>query len=687
MTAGTVSISVPSDCTLVLVNCYYTGVAPTSNPTFQLNATDDFTRVYQYNQGSPGYENQLVEYLVDPDTGTQDLDWSGLPNAYGGMLIVVSFWKGVDTTDPIGAEASGNNTQSVTVSSCGTDDVLVGMYSSFNKNLNITPAGQNQTAIKEDLYGAPRYNYIGVAYEQNDTIFYATGTTDGSVNLYAFVLNAEDTGPTAVEKIGTAATYYQPTYDSDDEQGSRSLVVPTDCDCIVATYVCNWPDTYGSKWYDWSPPFFKLGTTPFQKIVSVMNPDVNYDQVVIIEVLTAPATGSQTLYWDTTALETVNPTEGVVIIWDYYKNVDPDDPVVDFDVGIEAGVDITGMTYSTGDMMVGVAMNTGASSPTITDNGQTQVWKVQAEDVNRDNWGGLAIKASSGDFYITDVTGHGATAAIVLRFFVADAFLYAGADLGEIGFADAQAGEAEVGMTSTIGFTETMDNDLELAGQIFEGIGFNVVTDGVNASVWNSAMGIGFTEIAEAFNLSAYLRQYAETLVITYEATLTGAADGLSDYLIPRFRSIQIRLRQGDPSYLGVVLVYSSDALGEIQSRSNGTLVVDMIGKADGAEILREPLMIADLENIRYDRGVESQSITLVGYRTQTFTGGAEPIALPAVMTESMSNEGLMRFRCALPDFYLKPGYLASYDIHEITVGSIVYNIAGDGQVYMDVSE
>lgn len=465
------------------------------------------------------------------------------------------------------------------------------------------------------------------------------------------------------------------------------MVVPADADLVLMCMVANW--TKGSvEWYRDSSPFFSFGSggDPFTKAACIMDPDASYGQVIIIEVFPAPTQfGIVNFQWDTTGVQTHYPSEGTVFMWDFFKGVDPDDPIKDWGISEDSSTDITGLDAASVDCMIGVAFD-NPSNPSVNFNSQIQLNYYKASGSLDDNWINLCYKYGETDFYWSD-GGQGAGCAIILRKLVENAFFYADSAAG-IGFSEGMGSlEIELGAKTGIGFTEQTNQDKEKEGSGLEGISFSAVTVGFNSSVWDVAAAVGFTDASGAFNLSAYLRQYGEVLTWSYNAILTGVADGLADEVLTGLKSIQVRMRSGDPSYLNVVAVYTTDLLAAIQARSNGNLVVNMVATpAGGGGSLTETLISAPLDTVRFDRGGESQSITLVGYKTQTYGGGSVPVVLQGVMSESMMATGLMRYRCARPDFYLKPGQLASVGSTEITVAEISYSLA-PGNQYMDVSE
>lgn len=100
---------------------------------------------------------------------------------------------------------------------------------------------------------------------------------------------------------------------------------------------------------------------------------------------------------------------------------------------------------------------------------------------------------------------------------------------------------------------------------------------------------------------------------MVYTLTLTGAADGQSDVVLP-MASFQSRARAAAQTYLGVVVPWTTAYAAAIALRPNGTLVIAAGPRyADGTENLTIMLR-ATLDRVDVDRGPKNSSITLHGY-------------------------------------------------------------------------
>lgn len=119
--------------------------------------------------------------------------------------------------------------------------------------------------------------------------------------------------------------------------------------------------------------------------------------------LVNPPTGAQTLSF-TTAMGFADVYEYGVV---FFKGVNTASPIRDYDVSTTG--DILGMTYETGDMMVGSVVGNYPTVYTASDSGQTEI--VNMFPGNRSH--NVAIKASVGDFYFTVDDLWGAVACVI----------------------------------------------------------------------------------------------------------------------------------------------------------------------------------------------------------------------------------------------------------------------------------
>lgn len=166
-----------------------------------------------------------------------------------------------------------------------------------------------------------------------------------------------------------------------------------------------------------------------------------------------------------------------------------------------------------------------------------------------------------------------------------------------------------------------------------------------------------------------------------YLFTLTGAEDSTTDVEIP-MKSFQARLRSGDPTYLQVVIP-GMDYATHINARSNGTLKVDVAYLVDGEYVNRNTIIQANLEDIRIDDGPINSTITLTGHKQETYT--ANSIILTGAIYKNTIN-GLIRYRLAEPNVYLRPGDSVTIDTDTFNADVISYFVSPQ-KTTMEVAE
>lgn len=218
--------------------------------------------------------------------------------------------------------------------------------------------------------------------------------------------------------------------------------------------------------------------------------------------------------------------------------------------------------------------------------------------------------------------------------------------------------------------------------EIADGLGVGEAVAGAQVHEEEITEGLGLGAEAEAFNFGAWLRANKDLCTIRYIFTLTGTADGKVDIELP-IQSFQSRWRSGNPTYLQVVIPAITAYASYVNDRPNGELKIDMAYFYKGVEALREQLLLVDMEEIRLDQGFRSESITLVGHKTETYT--AKTVALTGV-TYRYEAGGYVKLRTAVPNLYLRPGDTVIYDTDEFVADLITLWI-DQRQTMMEVSE
>lgn len=169
---------------------------------------------------------------------------------------------------------------------------------------------------------------------------------------------------------------------------------------------------------------------------------------------------------------------------------------------------------------------------------------------------------------------------------------------------------------------------------------------------------------------------------VHYTLMLTGADDELPDLVMP-MSSFSARRKNGEPSYLSVIVPAVADYVDGIAARPNGELVIERGDRyTDGSTVLSE-IARANLEDIRYDQGPMSYSGTLTGHKTITY-GSPATVALVAASYRAIYG-GKRRLRGAI-DNALKPGDTVTWGTDSFTAGEISYTV-GPSTAVMEVAE
>jgi hypothetical protein len=182
------------------------------------------------------------------------------------------------------------------------------------------------------------------------------------------------------------------------------------------------------------------------------------------------------------------------------------------------------------------------------------------------------------------------------------------------------------------------------------------------------------------FNWSQFLAEYGDRLIRFFYFTLTGGPDGTSDIEIP-ISSFQTRLRNGDPTYLSVV-VPGREYIDAVNARPNGEMIIEMAYRVDGAVQYREPIVKVDLEDIRIDEGPTSTSVTLTGHRTESYS--SRTVILQGVAYKS-TIDGLIRVRASI-DLFLRPGNTVVAGDDTFVCNLITCRV-GENYQYMEIQE
>jgi hypothetical protein len=245
----------------------------------------------------------------------------------------------------------------------------------------------------------------------------------------------------------------------------------------------------------------------------------------------------------------------------------------------------------------------------------------------------------------------------------ADAFNLTDGITDAAGFNDSILGlrETDLGISDASGIADAIARNIEASRSL---------TDGT-----------GIADAMSVFNWQQWLEQYDGQVVTRYYFTLTGAADGEVDAVIP-ISSFSCRRRNGDESYLSVVIP-SLDYSTYVTDRPNGDMRLEVAYLFGGVEVLREEIITVDLETVRTDEGAVNQSITLTGHREESFGG---QVCTPRGINYRSSTGGKWLLRCQ-PDPYLRPGDTIRVDGVDLFTADYVSSWVSGNSVSMEVSE
>lgn len=332
----------------------------------------------------------------------------------------------------------------------------------------------------------------------------------------------------AISLTGTAIAI-TPNYNDGDDVGSQSISVPSDCTLIIAScYMILVEPSF---------TIFALGSTQFTETVRHCKPNTSVNgEGIVVEHLVNPSTGTQTLNWDTG----VNVSQGLVILVAFYKGVDTTTPIKDYDVKQTSTFDfnqITGLTFATGDMMVGFHFSYNADI-NITQNSQTQVVKSKAYGTLRD-WGAMGQKLSTGTFATYTTASTKILVALILAEGAAEPTTFERNFSDEIGFADAIGGEQIVTqryITSTFGLNALVNTPL-YHREVDNEIGFSDAIDAEIVSV--------ICEVSSSFGISVLVN--GVQIVVKKEVLSTVGLNEFANGVIAKYKSSGIVTELGSP--------------------------------------------------------------------------------------------------------------------------------------------
>jgi len=141
---GSASVTVPSDCTFVLLLMNTFG--PNAPPDYVRINGIDFTKVIDWTTDFDHRYTHIYR-LSNPSTGVQTFSWSW-GGVWSGNIYCLVYFKGVDTTSPIRDSDSDYDIDSSVVLTTAAGDLVVGIVGDTSgSDPNAAPAGSGQTEI------------------------------------------------------------------------------------------------------------------------------------------------------------------------------------------------------------------------------------------------------------------------------------------------------------------------------------------------------------------------------------------------------------------------------------------------------------------------------------------------------------------------------------------------------------
>lgn len=428
----------------------------------------------------------------------------------------------------------------------------------------------------------------------------------------------------AIERVGSTITINITT---PDRENNQEITVPATAQIAVATF-CAYrsnPDWYNN-------PIFTLGGDAMTQQCRVVYETSGDWSAVAIETLLNPSTGTQTFAWDYS--DTYYADRGIVVHIVFYAGIDTSAPIADADI-TKNGNDITGMSYSTGDMMFGCAISFEATI-SVSESGQTEIANPA---IYNHIYSAIAEKLSTGDF---DTSGgdYVSVAAIVIA-------------------------AAPEPTTYTGGITE----------------GFTFGTGGSGGS--DGAGGLNYTQFFAAAPGQRVYRYYAKLSAQTFPT----AQD---EYDLGGIASIQLNMEStwawwwGRPSRLVISIPYSQEKINAIALRPMADIVLEMAVVIDGVEVQRETIITVDFTSVATEQTPDDSTITINGIRR--IWNNSNLVELAGVVSRSVQEDGRVQFRCAQPDWRIRPGNRVDDDGDVIMIGTVTWSVTPMAQS-MDLTE
>jgi len=195
--SGTIAITVPGDCTLVVIGV--SGYSSTAN-LLSTNGSFDIGGNASVGVGgaaSTSFWQSAEHYILNPATGAQNLDWqwgggAGTAVTAASLKVTVSFWKGVDTGSPTrdsdGAQAGGATATTPTLTALSGDLIIATGATQDNEQGELTFAWSGASEVSGGVHqGEADISLATASPSGNQTVgFTATGADESSVSAWVF---------------------------------------------------------------------------------------------------------------------------------------------------------------------------------------------------------------------------------------------------------------------------------------------------------------------------------------------------------------------------------------------------------------------------------------------------------------------------------------------------------------------
>lgn len=203
----------------------------------------------------------------------------------------------------------------------------------------------------------------------------------------------------------------------------------------------------------------------------------------------------------------------------------------------------------------------------------------------------------------------------------------------------------------------------------------------LDADLTTTGIYLGFFRDAGRFELAADLSGtfhrdvwWADVQPVTaqriYTCTLTGAADGVDDAVLP-MSSFQFRLYDHGGSYLSVVIPNAVLYAPEISARLNGQIVIRQGYKYSDGSVNASEMARAGAITMRDDTGPRNSSLTITAGEAITFSFDPGVVKRASkIINRTLQADGKTMFRTE-PIFGLFPGDAVEIDGDSYTVDRI----------------